>query len=50
MLNIKYYLNLIYVIFYCQLDNLLSGGSWVKFENVDQAKGKVSPAKKHGKY
>jgi hypothetical protein len=32
------------------LDNLLSGGSWVKFENVDHAKGKSNTAKKHGKY
>jgi len=31
-----------------ELDNLMSGGSWVKFENVELGKGKKN--KKDGKY
>ena len=33
-----------------ELDNLLSGGSWVKFENVDNTRWKQSDIKNHGKY
>jgi len=33
-----------------ELDNLMSGGAWVKFENVDNMKGKKSNLKKEGKY
>jgi hypothetical protein len=34
------------------LDNLISGGSWVKFDTVDKLKGKSDKddAKKKGKY
>lgn len=35
---------------YFQLDNLIAGGAWVKFEHVDTAKGKKSNLKKEGKY
>ncbi len=33
-----------------ELDNLLSGSPWVKFENVDNTRGKQTEIKKHGKY
>lgn len=33
-----------------ELDNMVTGGSWVKFEHVDNTRGKNSEIKKHGKY